>query len=142
LNRNRIRRQGRVLSQAVSIGALAPQVIAMRTARMLAAGARPSARDQREFIRMGAEKVHAAGEAWQSMAMQALAVQQRMGVEMMQAGWQAWVNAWTSPWYTPRWPQPGLTPRQAGDALLSLARAGLAPVQRRVKANARRLRPR
>ena len=55
----------------------APQVVAVRVGRMLTAGPQPSARDRREFQRMGAEKVEAFAQSWQAMAVQALAAQQQ-----------------------------------------------------------------
>ena len=92
---------------------LAPQVIAMRTARMMAAGASPSARDRREFHRMGTEKVFAAWEAMNAMSLYAM---------------QQW---WTAAWLTP-WSLASTTTRMFDK--------GLAPVHRRASANARRLR--
>ncbi|MEJ8280844.1 hypothetical protein [Pseudonocardia spirodelae] len=47
----------RVVRSVVEIAALAPLVIARRTARMVTAGLPPRAADLREFHRMGAEKV-------------------------------------------------------------------------------------
>ena len=44
------------------------QVIHHRTNRIAAAGATPGARDRKEFIRMGQEKIDAVGESAQSVA--------------------------------------------------------------------------
>jgi len=86
------------------ISLAAPQVIAHRTSRMARAGSSPSARDRKEFIRMGQEKAEAFGESVFAM-----------GIRL----WQAQQGAATS--------------------LSSLVRLGMAPVHRRVTANARRL---
>ena len=47
---------------------------------MVSAGVIPSARDQREFTLMGQEKMEAAAESMQAMAMQALHMNQQMGM--------------------------------------------------------------
>ena len=61
----RRRRKSRSLAaQTIELGLAAPQVIALRAARMAAAGAAPAARDREEFYRMGAEKWLALNEAW------------------------------------------------------------------------------
>jgi hypothetical protein len=55
----------------------AMQVIQHRTTRMMTAGLHPSARDRKEFTRMGEEKVEAAMESAMAMSMRyALAQQQ------------------------------------------------------------------
>ena len=95
------RRRHASFTKAAELSLVAPQVIAMRTARMLAAGANPSARDRREFQRMGSEKVLA---FWESMS--------AMGVEAFKANASLW----------------------------GILEKGLAPVHKRAKANARRLR--
>ena len=53
-----------VARQHAELAWAAPQVIAHRTARMLAAGAMPNARDAAEFTRMFAEKAAAFSQAW------------------------------------------------------------------------------
>jgi hypothetical protein len=103
--------------RAWEVAFTAPQVIAMRTARMAAAGSRPSSRDRAEVRRMGAEKQQAFGEAWTAMA----------------------VEAWLYPWKVaaamarsnPFAPTPLPLPQTFGKAL--------APVHQRVRANAKRL---
>ena len=109
------------------IGLAAPQVIAQRTTRMALAGARPSARDQREFVRMGQEKAEAFGESWLAMGWRLWQLQTaaaaslwgqwlRQGPEMMLAAEQPLLQAWPH-----------------------VMASGLKPVHRRVTANARRL---
>jgi hypothetical protein len=109
------------------IGFAAPQVIAQRTARMALAGHSPSARDRREFARMGLEKAEAFHESWLAMGwrlwqMQAAAATQwwgqwlRQGPQMALAAEQPLLQAW---------PQ--------------ILASGLKPVHRRVTANAKRL---
>jgi len=50
--------------KAAELAIAAPQVVAVRTARMLAAGSRPGAADRAELSRMSTEKVQA---FWESM---------------------------------------------------------------------------
>ncbi|WP_205832926.1 polyhydroxyalkanoate granule-associated phasin [Azohydromonas caseinilytica] len=102
----------------------APQVIAHRTARMALAGHSPSARDQQEFQRMGAEKLEAMGESAVAVMFQMWQAQQAATLVLMGAWWkpQAWFD--TGPWLRA---MPGVTA------------AGLKPVHRRVTANAKRL---
>ena len=68
--------------------------------------------DQREMQRMGTEKVQA---FWESMG--------AMGLQMAKANWSLWMTPW-----------------QAAAAASKVVEKGLAPVHRRAKANARRLR--
>lgn len=70
------------------------------------------AHDTREMQRMGTEKVQA---FWESMG--------AMGVQMAKANWSLWMTPW-----------------QAAAAASKVMEKGLAPVHRRAKANARRLR--
>lgn len=53
-----------VARQHLELAWAAPQVIAHRTARMLAAGAAPNARDAAEFTRMFTEKTAAFSQGW------------------------------------------------------------------------------
>ncbi|HEV7688144.1 MAG TPA: hypothetical protein VGQ80_16325 [Acidimicrobiia bacterium] len=54
--------------QAWEVAVTAPLVVGHRLARMAVAGANPSARDRREFTRMGQEKVTAGYESMAAMA--------------------------------------------------------------------------
>ena len=113
--------------QATELAWAAPQVIAHRLLRMATAGPRPSARDQREFVLMGAEKMAAFYESWTAMTFEALRQQQV---------W--WVAAWRTMAWPWSWPPTGST-RQRHRALQRIAAHGLAPVHRRALANAKRL---
>ena len=65
------RRSSRVLaSQAMDLSIAVPQVIAHRMLRMALAGHSPTARDRREFQRMGTEKMWAFYESWNAMFLQ------------------------------------------------------------------------
>lgn len=122
----RVRSTHRTAVQATELAWAAPQVIAHRLLRMAAAGPRPSARDRREFVRMGAEKMAAFYESWTAMAFEAMRQQQ---------AW--WLSAWraaTWPWLLPR--GGSLHDRRAFHLI---AARGLAPVHRRALANVKRL---
>jgi hypothetical protein len=67
----RTRKAGSLAAQTIALGIAAPQVAAHRVARMAMAGASPSARDRKEFHRMGTEKMIALNEAWSAMAFEA-----------------------------------------------------------------------
>ena len=128
------RKAARLGTQASELMLAAPQVVAHRLGRMARAGHRPSVKDQREFHRMGAEKLAAFGEAWQAMTLQMLKSNQRLAASMMRSGW------------------PGAALRNGSmDAPLARAAAlwqqaaldilgqGIRPVHRRAVANAKRL---
>lgn len=117
----------RLAAQALGLGVAAPQVVAHRVARMARAGTSPSPADRREFVTMGAEKVAAFVESWAAMGALALQTQMRL--------WSSWMAlAWpTSPAAMPR------AAAASAEAIARLLSAGVAPVQRRAAANARRL---
>jgi hypothetical protein len=94
---------------------------------MAMAGASPSARDRKEFHRMGAEKAVALAESWNAMAMQALWANQRLALSYMQSLW--------FPWLRPR----ASASKQLSDAALGILGQGLAPIHRRAVGNAKRL---
>lgn len=131
----------RNLVKASELAWAVPQVVALRSVRMLTAGAQPSAGDQQEFFRMSAEKVDAFAEACNRLTTQAWTEQQRWA----QLWWRQWVLACTQPW---PFAQPGplrqvswqALSRQAQESLDNLAHSGLEPVHRRATANMRRLR--
>ena len=104
--------------QSVELGIAAPQVIAHRMARM---------GDHKEMHRMGTEKLLAAGEAWNAMALQAMLENQKLALSMMQSFWFPWTR-----------PTKSLSSQlnQAGTAILG---KGMAPIRRRAVANAKRL---
>lgn len=90
----------------------APQVIAHRVSRMALAGPKPSARDRREFGGMVNEKVLA----------------------FSSGGWAMWLELWLSGWRA-LW-SGGSAGRTRWQRVLG---RGIAPVHRKVSANARRL---
>jgi hypothetical protein len=125
----RRRKSTSLAAQAIELGFAAPQVIALRTARMAAAGASPSARDRKEFYRMGAEKLLAFNEAWSAMAAQAFLENQKLAL--------SFVQSLSFPW-TPRSSAKAAS-RRLTRAGLGILGKGMAPVRRRAVANARRL---
>ena len=64
----RTRKTPSIARQAAELAVAVPQVIAHRLTRLALAGPAPSARDRREFQRMGAEKAAAFAESWNAMA--------------------------------------------------------------------------
>jgi hypothetical protein len=111
--------------KATELSLAVPQVVAMRTARMLAAGVNPSARDRREFERMGTEKMLAFWESMNAMGLEIVKAQQRYALSAMFQWWSPWVTPWS-----------------AATSATKILEKGLGPVQKRVSANARRLRKR
>ena len=128
--KRRIRRSKSLVAQSMALGIAAPQVIAHRVARMAMAGASPSARDRKEFHRMGTEKVAAVSEAWNAMAVEAFRANQQLALSFMRSFWFPWV----SPNRRARSASTQLT-----DAALGILGKGMAPVRRRAVANAKRL---
>lgn len=113
------RRRSPLAAQAAELAIAVPQVVAHRMTRMALAGAQPSARDKREFQRMGQEKVLAFWQSWFAM------------------GW-AVTSSWQRAWLA--WLQGARVPMLATlPALAAVASRGLAPIHRRATANARRL---
>jgi hypothetical protein len=131
----------------VELAVAAPQVIATRSARMLAAGANPGAADRTEFSKMWTEKGLAFWESLFAMGLQMARVNQEYA---RNAAWQWW-RVWTTPWWIaaipPRTPTlaraaallPLPTAGQRKRALSGLVDAGLGPLHKRATANARRL---
>ena len=109
--------------KAAELSIAAPQVVAIRTARMLAAGVNPNARDRREFERMGTEKVLAFWESMHAMGLEMVKAQQQFALRAMFQWWSPWVN-----------------PRSAAASAAKILEKGMGPVHRRASANARRLR--
>jgi hypothetical protein len=118
-------KRSRSLAKGVELSLAVPQVVAMRTARMLAAGVNPSARDRREFERMGTEKVVAFWESMNVMGLEIAKAQQQYALLAMRQWWSPWVSPWS-----------------AAVSAAKVLDKGLAPVHKRAKANARRLRKR
>ncbi len=114
---------------ALTIAAASPQVISLRLAQMAASGLNPSARDQREMHRMGAEKMTAMNESWVAMGAQAM--------RMQQAVWAAWLDSAMRPTLPHRLAQN--SSNAVAHGMAQMAAAGLAPMSRRVASNAKRL---
>ena len=121
-------KRNRLLAKGAALSLAAPQVVAMRTARMLAAGVNPavapSSRDRRELERMGTEKMLAFWESMNAMGLEMAKAQQQFALSAMRQWWSPW-----GPW-------------SVGAAAAKVLEKGLAPVQKRASANARRLRKR
>ena len=114
---SRRRRSKSLAAQSIALGLAVPQVIAHRMARM---------GDRRELHLMGSEKIAAATEAWNAMAVQAILENQKLALSMMQSFWFPWMRRSSAS-------------RQLSDAALSILGKGMAPVSRRAVANAKRL---
>lgn len=146
---NRRRRMGSHV-KAAELAIAAPQVVAIRTARMLAAGANPNSRDGAEFSRMGTEKVQASWESMFAMARQAA----RANQEYTRLAFLRWWGVWTKPWWLLAYRPPSqaiasvaqsvasgsaAVQRQRVRAISKVMEHGLSPVHKRATANARRL---
>ena len=119
----RRRRRTGALAKSVALSIAVPQVVALRTARLLAAGANPDARDRREFHRMGTEKVFAFWESANAMGLQMAKAQQEYALFAMRHWWSPWASPWS-----------------AAATATKILEKGLGPVHKRASANARRLR--
>jgi len=130
------RRSARTLRKSGELALAASQVIAVRTARMQAADWPLNARDQREFARMGTEKVQAFSQAGMAMGVQMAVLQQQWALQAMSQWIALWRNVWM-PWTA------GAThagrPMQVQRAMLRLVDSGMAPIHRAARANAQRL---
>lgn len=122
----RNRRSKSLAAQSIALGFAVPQVIAHRTARMMMAGAAPSARDRKELHRMGTEKIFAAGEAWNAMAIQAVLENQKLALSCMQSFWFPWLRSKSAS-------------SQLSNAAIGILGKGMDPIRRRAVANAKRL---
>jgi hypothetical protein len=131
----------RLTKQSADLAFAAPQVVAMRLARVALAGPSPSRRDRREFRNMGTEKVAAFSHAWVAMGLEMLRWQQSLGAEVMRGllgTWGAW-GAWAAEPTAVLRGRPGSRGQRLDEAGLRVLNAGIAPVRRRAVANARRL---
>lgn len=139
--------------KAWEIAVAAPQVIAHRTARMTTAGPFPTARDRREFTRMGQEKVEAFGKSFIAMAMEMQRTQQELALLATRQWWDAWTAGLSMASGSPAKIMAiqsslmrGLTAGAAGEQFAAsvsrVVEKGLAPVHRTATRNAKRLRGR
>lgn len=142
MKRNRTRRAANVALQTAELMMAAPQVVAHRVGRLAAAGHTPSARDRREFHRMGAEKVAAFQESWAAMGMHAWR-QQAQFAQALMGLWTTWMRAAGNPMHPTALAAGAQALGRSASHLhhlaLGVAGEGLAPVHRRAVANARRL---
>jgi hypothetical protein len=131
------RRKSNWLIKASELSFAAPQVVALRTAQMLAAGAYPTAGDQRENLRMVHEKYAAFGESLNAMVLQGF---REWVLFATRQWWSLWMNPWSM--FGPTRYVPFAT-RRAGRpmrrSLLRVVEAGLSPVHTRATRNVRRL---
>jgi hypothetical protein len=130
MSNRRNRRQATLAIQATELAVAAPLVAAHRLSRLALAGHRPGSRDRREFALMGAEKVAAFHESWNAMFMQSLRIQQEIVASMWRSFFIPKFTPW--PWIVP-------SPLDLPHSTVRVLAKGIAPVHRRVVANARRL---
>jgi hypothetical protein len=137
-------RNVRTMTRMAELAVAAPQVVAVRTARMIAAGANPGAADRAEFSGMHTEKVQAFWESMSAMALQTMKTQQQYA----QNAALQWWRLWTTPWWLAANRSAAQTmstllavpsAAQRNRAVSDLAAASLGPVHKRATANARRL---
>ncbi len=144
------RKKAGAIGKAAELTIAAPQVIALRTARTLAAGAYPDSRDRREFMRMSTEKLQAVSESMNAMALQVYKANQELMLLAVRNWWTAWMNPWSlltyrgiPPWILPFWPLQGFgsgaTSNRLQRSMAKVIEKGLAPVHKRATGNARRL---
>jgi hypothetical protein len=126
----RPRKTQSIVTQAVELAFAVPQVVAHRVTRMALAGPTLSARDQKEFQRMGVEKAAAFSESWNAMTVQALHANQALAASFFRAFW--------SPSLKGR-PSASAVAAQWQSATLGVLDKGMAPVHRKAVANAKRL---
>ena len=124
------RRARALAAQVTDLGLAVPQVLAHRITRMMLAGSSPSARDRREFQRMGTEKVAAFYESLNAMLVEIT----RANVELSLS---------SARWFLSGLPATLQSSRSAAAhvqrAAIGVLGKGVAPVRRRAVANARRL---
>ena len=127
-------------------------VIGKRVTRLAAAGALPTARDQREFTLMGQEKLEAAAGAWQAMTQKLFATGPQLALHANRQLVAA--SAAMTALATSRSPQQALAHQARAanamgkivcsgsrltDAAASIVQAGLEPIHAAATANAERL---
>ena len=138
------RRKTGTLVKLAELAAAAPQVVAIRTSRMLAGGANPGAADRAENSRMVSEKAQAFWESMFGMAAQTV----RTNQEYARSAALQWLRLWTTPWslranrsvaQTAAALTAVPTRAQRNRAVSKLVAAAVAPVHKRATSNARRL---
>ena len=146
MHRTKRRTKKGASAKLVELAIAAPQVVAIRTARMLAAGAHPGPADRVEFSRMHTEKAQAFWESMLAMSTQMVRTHIDYGSRAVTQWWRTWASV---PWIAARTLVPGTTalPRRTGRVTLAkqqrvvskIVEAGVGPVHKRATANARRL---
>lgn len=131
------------------------QVIHHRLSRMAAAGAIPSRQDQQEFILMGQEKVEAAAESLQAIALRIGKMNQEIGLivfRQMLSGTGGlgmtlpalghigiYSNLLPAKLLSDATARSAALTAQVNRSIASIAQHGLRPIYTRARANARRL---
>jgi hypothetical protein len=131
----RLRSSARSLAtKSLELSLAAPQVVAHRVGRMMAAGPNPSASDRRGFAMMGSEKVLAFYQSWAAIWLQAAMA--------AQASWLRATSSVppTSASGASRVVQRALTGHAT--AVTRVLNAGLKPVHAKAVSNSKRLRRR
>jgi hypothetical protein len=128
LRRNR--KAATLAIQATELAVAAPLVVAHRLSRLALAGRLPARRDHKELTLMGAEKAAAFHESWNAMLIQSIRIQQDFAASMWRLFWLSWLSGGAFS---------ALPKIDLPDAALRVVAKGMAPVHRRVVANAKRL---
>ena len=118
-----------LVTRTTELGFAAPVVVAHRVARMALAGTSPTARDRKEFHRMGAEKAIAFAESWNAMTIHAFRANCEAVASFWRSYWMFWLTGRISPSMR----------SQLHNAAHGVLNSGLGPVHRRAVANAKRL---
>jgi hypothetical protein len=133
----------RTVSDAAQIWIAAPQVISLRSARLLAGGFAAPADTRRELVRMVQEKAAAAGESATAMALQVWKTNWELALMPLRL-WSGIAASATRPKMPAALLPVGrvAAPKELAVAASRIVQSGLTPVRRRVTANAKRLRRR
>ncbi len=125
-----------LLVKMAELAVATPQVMAYRSAPLLACGPFSCAATQAEVARMSFEKVQAFAESMSAMNAQLQVNSQRWASLAMHHWW----NVWLMPWSVPNW-WASFAPirRHAESSATSLIAAGITPMHRRATGNVRRL---
>jgi hypothetical protein len=128
----------RAVSDAARIWISAPQVIALRSARVMGDGSASRADTRREYARMVQEKIAAGGESAVAIASQIWKAYWDLALMPLRIWWTMAARAAQR-----ALPVPALAPpRELAAVAARIVQSGLRPVRRRVTANAKRLRRR
>lgn len=130
-NQPRSRPSAPLSVQAAELALAVPQVVAHRMTRLAISGPLPSARDRREFHRMGHEKLSAFSESVQAMVRQTCHAQGQWAAATLPSIW--------FPWMPQAQGAASAAPARLLGDLAQVLDHGLAPLHRRATANARRL---